>query len=29
MAQYTGNLPSREETKPYFPNSTFSYKEGI
>ena len=28
MAQYTGNLPSREETKPYFPNSTFSYKEG-
>ena len=26
--QYTGNLPSREETKPYFPNSTFSYKEG-
>ena len=28
MAQYTGSLPSREETKPYFPNSTFSYKEG-
>ena len=28
VAQYTGNLPSREETKPYFPNSTFSYKEG-
>ena len=28
MAQYTGNLPSRTETKPYFPNSTFSYKEG-
>ena len=28
MAQYTGNLPSREETNPYFPNSTFSYKEG-
>ena len=28
MAQYTGNLPSRDETKPYFPNSTFSYKEG-
>ena len=28
MAQYTRNLPSREETKPYFPNSTFSYKEG-
>ena len=28
MDQYTGNLPSREETKPYFPNSTFSYKEG-
>ena len=28
MAQYTGNLPSREEAKPYFPNSTFSYKEG-
>ena len=28
MAQYTGTLPSREETKPYFPNSTFSYKEG-
>ena len=28
MNQYTGNLPSREETKPYFPNSTFSYKEG-
>ena len=28
MAQYTGNLPLREETKPYFPNSTFSYKEG-
>ena len=28
MGQYTGNLPSREETKPYFPNSTFSYKEG-
>ena len=28
MAQYTGNLPSREETKPYFPNSTFSYKDG-
>ena len=28
MAQYTGNLPSREETKPYFPNSAFSYKEG-
>ena len=28
MVQYTGNLPSREETKPYFPNSTFSYKEG-
>ena len=26
--QYTVNLPSREETKPYFPNSTFSYKEG-
>ena len=28
MAQYTGSLPLREETKPYFPNSTFSYKEG-
>ena len=28
MAQYTGTLPLREETKPYFPNSTFSYKEG-
>ena len=28
MNQYTGNLPSRDETKPYFPNSTFSYKEG-
>ena len=28
MDQYTGTLPSREETKPYFPNSTFSYKEG-
>ena len=28
MNQYTVNLPSREETKPYFPNSTFSYKEG-
>ena len=28
MIQYTGNLPSREETKPYFPSSTFSYKEG-
>ena len=28
MAQYTGNLPYREETKPYFPNDTFSYKEG-
>ena len=28
VSQYTGNLPSREETKPYFPNSTFSYKEG-
>ena len=28
MAQYTGNLPSREEIKPYFPTSTFSYKEG-
>ena len=28
MAQYTGKLPSREETKPYFPNSTFSFKEG-
>ena len=28
MAQYTGSLPSREKTKPYFPNSTFSYKEG-
>ena len=28
MAQYTGNLPSRTETKPYFPNDTFSYKEG-
>lgn len=28
MNQYTGELPSREETKPYFPNSTFSYKEG-
>ena len=28
MNQYTGKLPSREETKPYFPNSTFSYKEG-
>ncbi len=26
--QYSGNLPTREETKPYFPNSTFSYKEG-
>jgi hypothetical protein len=28
MAQYTGKLPSRAETKPYFPNDTFSYKEG-
>ena len=28
IAQYTGSLPSRAETKPYFPNSTFSYKEG-
>ena len=28
IAQYTGSLPLREETKPYFPNSTFSYKEG-
>ena len=28
MAQYTGSLPLREETKSYFPNSTFSYKEG-
>ena len=28
MNQYTEKLPSREETKPYFPNSTFSYKEG-
>ena len=28
MAQYTGSLPSREETKPYLPNSTFSKKEG-
>ena len=28
IAQYTGNLPSRTETKPYFPNNTFSYKEG-
>ena len=28
MTQYTGALPSREETKPYFPNGTFSYKEG-
>ena len=28
MTQYTGTLPSREETKPYFPNDTFSYKEG-
>ena len=28
MDQYTGNLPSRDETKPYFPNSNFSYKEG-
>ena len=26
--QYVGNLPVREETKPYFPNNTFSYKEG-
>ena len=26
--KYTGNLPSKEETKPYFPSSTFSYKEG-
>ena len=26
--QYSGNLPTREETKPYFPNDTFSYKEG-
>ena len=26
--QYVGNLPSGEETKPYLPNSTFSYKEG-
>ena len=26
--QYVGNLPSSEETKPYLPNSTFSYKEG-
>ena len=26
--QYSGNLPTREETKPYFPNGTFSYKEG-
>ena len=26
--QYSGNLPTREETKPYFPDSTFSYKEG-
>ena len=28
MAQYIGKLPSRTETKPYFPNDTFSYKEG-
>ena len=28
IAQYTGSLPLREETKPYFPSSTFSYKEG-
>ncbi len=26
--QYSGNLPTREETTPYFPNDTFSYKEG-
>ncbi len=26
--QNTENLPSRNETKPYFPDSTFSYKEG-
>ena len=24
----TGNLPTRNETRPYLPNSTFSYKEG-
>ncbi len=26
--QYSGNLPTREETRPYFPSNTFSYKEG-
>ncbi len=26
--QYSGNLPTREETKPYFPSNAFYYKEG-
>ncbi len=26
--QYSGNLPTKEETKPYFPSDAFYYKEG-
>ncbi len=28
IKQYSGNLPIREETKPYFPSDAFYYKEG-